>query len=150
MLVPLLRWFDWPPVLTLACIAAVRAILWVTGPSGLGLGPWAALPLGLGLGLMAVAAGQMLWARTTLNPRAQPQRLVTGGVFRLTRNPIYLGDALVILAAVVWWDVPAGLLVLGGFFWIATHHYVAREERWLIERFGDAADHWFSRTRRWI
>lgn len=125
-------------------------MLCVTGPSGLALGRWAAVPLGLGLGLMVVAAAQMVWARTTLNPRAQPQALVTGGIFRLTRNPIYLGDALVILAAVVWWDVPLGLLVLGGFFWVATRHYIAREERWLADRFGDDVRQWFSQTRRWI
>ncbi len=146
----LMKWFDWPPVLTVACVLAVWAISRFTTPSGLALGLWALVPLVFGVAAMAAAAVQMARARTPLNPRTRPQVLVTTGIFRVSRNPIYLGDALVILAAVLWWDAPLGLLVLGGFLWIATYHYIAREEGWLLDKFGDRARVWFSQTRRWI
>ncbi len=50
-----------------------------------------------GLALMIVAAGQMLIARTSVIPRRDPDAFVHGGVFRLSRNPIYLADTLLLI-----------------------------------------------------
>ena len=52
--------------------------------------------IGLGAGLMAVAVLQMVLARTTFIPRRNPAALVSGGAFAISRNPIYLGDALIL------------------------------------------------------
>jgi protein-S-isoprenylcysteine O-methyltransferase Ste14 len=148
----LARWLDWPPVWTLLCVAAVWLVSRVTGPTGLGaFGQGLALAsLLAGLSLMVAAVGQMARARTTVNPRGTPAVLVTGGVFALTRNPIYLGDAFVVLAAILWWDAALALPVLALFLWVTTRHYIAREEIRLRQGFGPAADAWFARVRRWL
>lgn len=106
--------------------------------------------LGQGLWLMGYAALQMARAKTTVNPRGQPAALVTRGLFGLTRNPIYLGDAFVLCAAAVWWDNVLGFLVVAGFVWIITQRFIKIEESRLIAAFGDQAQEWFRQVRRWV
>lgn len=108
---------DLPPVwlaLSLGLVWGLDALVpWgLFGPSGQWVG--AAL-IGLGLALMLAAAGQMILRRTTVIPKTDPAVLMTGGLFRLSRNPIYLGDALILAGAILWWDVPHGVPVLIGF-----------------------------------
>jgi protein-S-isoprenylcysteine O-methyltransferase Ste14 len=76
--------------------------------------------------------------------------LVTRGLFGLTRNPIYLGDAFVLCAAAVWWDNALGFLVVAGFVWIITQRFIKVEESRLIAAFGDQAQEWFRQVRRWV
>lgn len=144
------RWLDWPPIFTAAAVGAVWVLSRLAPPMALG-GRWLAGALALaGLGLMGAAVAQMWAARTTVNPRGQPDALVTGGVFRLSRNPIYLGDLLIVLAACVWWQAPLGLLVAAGFISFVGRHYIAPEEERLRARFGTEAEDWISRRRRWL
>jgi protein-S-isoprenylcysteine O-methyltransferase Ste14 len=148
----LAKWLDWPPVWTLACLALVWLVSRISGPFGMGeFGRGLAVACLLaGLGLMAAAVWQMAKARTTVNPRGEPSALVTTGVFALSRNPIYLGDALVVLAGVFWWDAPLALLVVALFVSVTRRRFIAREETRLIQRFGAEAEAWFARVRRWL
>lgn len=118
--------------------------------------PLAPLPLaglcviGLGLGLMAAALGQMWFARTSFLPRRVPAALVTGGVFRLSRNPIYLADLLILTGAILAWGaVLAWPLVPFFALWI-TRRYILAEEAGLEEGFGEAFRAWSAATPRWI
>lgn len=150
------RWLDWPPLWTLAGVLVIRVLAlilgWIGLPLGFGVfGPGLALAcLVLGLWLMGSAALAMGLARTTVNPRGMPSALMTGGVFAISRNPIYLGDLFVLLAAVFWWDVPLGLLVVAGFVPLITERFIRTEEERLAGAFGDDAAAWFNRTRRWL
>lgn len=146
------RWLDWPPLWTLAGIAVVAVLGWVGFPWGFGAyGPGLALAcLIVGLWLMGMAAWRMLRSRTTVNPRGTPAVLVTDGVFAISRNPIYLGDLFLLLAASFWWDSIPGLAVAAGFVPLATQRFILGEEEKLGEVFGDAAAEWFLRVRRWI
>lgn len=108
------------------------------------------LLIGAGLALMIWAALTMLRARTAVMPRSDAAALVTGGPFRLTRNPIYLGDALIMVGfglaiGSVW---PFMLTPL--FVWIITERFIRGEEAMLRERFPEAFAAWASRVRRWI
>lgn len=144
------KWLDWPPLFTAAAVGAVWLVSHLAPPMAMG-GRRVALALALaGIGLMVAAALQMWAARTTLNPRGTPATLVTGGVFRLSRNPIYLGDLLIVLAACVWWQAPLGLLVAAGFISFVGRHYIAPEEDRLRAQFGAEAGEWISRRRRWL
>ena len=104
-------------------------------------------------GAIAVAAFFSFWrAKTTFDPR-HPERasaLLTRGVFRLTRNPLYLSLALLLLA----YAVKLGSLVafVGPPFFIAyiTRFQVLPEERAMQAKFGDAWTHYASSVRRWI
>lgn len=148
----LVKILDWPPVWTVAGLVVIWVLAQVPFMPGFGsFGPGLALAtLALGLWLMAMAVLRMRAEGTTVIPHRVPTALVTDGVFGISRNPIYLGDALVLLAATFWADSVLGLLVLGGFVWVITDRFIRAEEERLAEAFGDAAAEWFNRVRRWI
>lgn len=141
---------DYPPI----WLAAALALSWGSGwlwplgvPGGQAVG--AALLLG-GLALMLAAAVQMALHRTTIIPHRQPSALVTRGVFALTRNPIYLGDAAVLLGAILWWRALLALPLLPAFVWIITRRFILPEEARLRRGFGPTFETWAARTPRWL
>ena len=147
-----LRMLDWPPVWTAGAVAAawVASILlpWgILGAFGHVLGKW--LVWG-GFVLMGLAAAQMVLARTTLIPRRAPSRLVTGGVFALSRNPIYLGDAMIVAGACLWLQVPWALPMVAAFVWVIETRFIKGEEVALEAAFGPEFRLWSQQTGRWI
>lgn len=91
-------------------------------------------------------------ARTTVNPLkpARASSVVTSGVYRITRNPMYLGLALLLLAWAVWLSAlpPFGGPVL--FVLYITRFQIVPEERALRGRFGDEYEAYAARVRRWL
>ncbi len=147
-----MRHLDWPPVWT----AAFVALAWAAGhllpwglPATAGRLAGAALVVA-GLGLMALAAQRMQRARTTMIPRREPSALVTGGIFAFSRNPIYLGDALVVAGAVLWWGALWALVLVPLFAHVIARRFILPEERVLAARFGPAWHAWSARTGRWF
>lgn len=111
---------------------------------------WAGVVLFVaGLGLMSWAAVVMWRHHTTVIPWGHVDHLVTGGPFRFTRNPIYVGDLLVYLGVTLvagtWW--PLALLPLPVF--VMQRLVIAREEAYLLERFGQPYAAYCARVRRW-
>ena len=114
---------------------------------------WLAIAVGvIGILLMLLSAQTMRRARTTLLPFA-PERataLVTQGLFRYSRNPIYVGDALLLLA----WGLRLGtvinLLWLALFVLYMSKVQIAAEERALQKKFGTAYQQYYQRVRRWL
>lgn len=109
-------------------------------------------------GLAVVLAGQALRAaviglayikRGGLNKRVHASSLVTGGMFGVCRNPLYLGNGLILAGLLVIHGNPfAGLLGLA-FFGFAYYSIVATEERYLRERFGDDYGDYCRAVPRW-
>jgi protein-S-isoprenylcysteine O-methyltransferase Ste14 len=103
-----------------------------------------------GLGLIAWAALTMRAARTTILPHRGADALVTRGPFGFSRNPIYLGDAL-LLAGIGLIAGSAWMLVMVPLFVAAvTVLAIRREEAHLARRFGPVWDGYRSRVRRWL
>jgi len=110
-------------------------------------------------GLFLIAAGTALDLatmlafrrhRTTLLPHRGATKLITDGPFRYSRNPIYLGNTLLVagvgLAFGIGWLIPAALAGA-----VATQRLaILREERHLASRFGSAWDAYAARTPRWL
>lgn len=100
--------------------------------------------------LMAVVC---FWrARTTINP-IDPSRassLVTNGIFRMSRNPMYLSLLLLLLAYAIRLDSLAVWLGPLIFVTYVTCFQILPEERVLAEKFGEAYLTYKHRTRRWI
>ena len=91
-------------------------------------------------------------SRTTMNPFTpdEASALVTGGVYRLTRNPMYLGLLLDLLAwAVFLWD-PLALAVLPLFVFYIHRFQIVGEERALSSLFGTEYSAYQQRVRRWL
>lgn len=146
------KFVDLPPVWLMAFIGVV----WLLGrvvplPVFGGLGDGLAVVLaGVGAALFVAAIWEMGRARTTVIPHREASALVTSGVFRLSRNPIYLGDVAFLLAAILWLDVPLALPLVWVFVRVITVRFIEGEEARLRAGFGAAFDDWAARVRRWI
>jgi protein-S-isoprenylcysteine O-methyltransferase Ste14 len=91
-------------------------------------------------------------ARTTVNPLrpGEATTLVASGIYRWTRNPMYLG-LLLLLAGCVWFlGNAAGLLLLPLFVAYMNRFQIGPEERALRQRFGEGFDVYQRSTRRWL
>ena len=114
--------------------------------------PAAVAFLAAGVGLMATAVASFVTANTTINPLkpSRASRLVTSGVFRLSRNPIYVGDLLVLVAIAVWLGQAANIALLAGFVWYIDRFQIRPEERALSTLFGAEYTAYCARVRRWL
>ena len=146
------KWLDWPPVWTALGLLAIWVLSFVPFVPGFGaFAPGLALAsLVVGLWLMVMAVLRMRAHGTTIIPHRMPQALVTDSVFAISRNPIYLGDALILLGATFWANTILGLCVIAGFIWVINDRFILAEEDRLADAFGDQAAEWFNRVRRWI
>jgi len=110
----------------------------------------ALVAIGLGVGLVAVF--QFKRARTTVHPM-RPQEsssLVTTGIFRRSRNPMYFGVLLILAAWAVWLANVAAFLLLPVFVAYLNRFQIAPEERMLEARFGAAFADYRRAVRRWL
>lgn len=107
------------------------------------------------LGAVSFAAPAMLAfrrARTTINPVAieEASALVASGVYRRTRNPMYVGLSGLLLAWTVLLSAPAALLGPLCFVLYTTRFQILPEERVMRAKFGRAYDDYKTRVRRWL
>ena len=103
-----------------------------------------------GLLLLVLAGGLFKNADTELIPFREVRALVTDGVYRFTRNPMYLGMALILLGAACTTGTVAGLLVTPVFMAIIELRFIRPEEAMLRGIFGSEFDAYCSRVRRWL
>ena len=110
-----------------------------------------------GLALVLAGVALTIWsaatftrAHTTMIPWGQVSAMVTTGPFRVSRNPIYLADAIAYLGGTLlihsWWP----LLALPGVLLVVRRKVIDREEHYLTERFGDVYREYQLRVRRWL
>lgn len=147
-----------PPLvaLTLAALLWQVAACWPV-PAGMALPRearliGAVLAGGVGLALDLVGVAAFVRARTTVNPmRPQNTRaLVQTGLYARSRNPMYVGQALMLAGWAGWLGHPAGVLALVALVAWLNRFQIAPEERWLRERFGAEFDRYCERVPRWL
>ncbi len=114
-------------------------------------GLWLGLAFcGSGLFLILWAARCFNRAGTAIVPHRPSKVLVTEGPYRRSRNPIYLGMALIYLG-VVCAIASLGVLVLFPLVLLVMEFgVIRREERYLAEVFGEAYESYRQEVRRWI
>ena len=140
--------FDYPPV----WLAIFAAAAWLAGR----LFPMATAPitgsvLVAGAVLLMAAAGlTMLRGGATVDPTRPPTALVTRGPYRLSRNPIYLADAVILAGLCLIWQPLSALLLVPGFMVVIQRRFIRREEAWLRARDERGFDEWAAHTRRWL
>jgi len=142
-----------------AVAALTAALMW--------LGAWAAPTLGFILpgrpyvaggvaftGVIAALLGVASFrrAKTTVNPMnpEAASSLVVSGIYRRTRNPMYLGLLLILLGWAVYLSNALALALVPGFVLYMTLFQIRPEERALASRFGPAFAEYRARVRRWI
>jgi len=91
-------------------------------------------------------------ARTTINPMkpAKTSSLVYSGVYRVTRNPMYLGLLFILVAWAVFLSSPWALLGPLAFVLYMNRFQIGPEEEVLSARFGGSYAEYQSRVRRWL
>ena len=146
-----MKWIDLPPVwlglfVALGWVQATRFPLGSFGAAGDWIG---ALLVGAGLALAVAAAVEFRRARTTIIPHEEPSAIVTSGVYRFSRNPIYLGDALILAGLGLRWDSVLALVLVPVFVAVITARFIRSEETRLRARFGAEFEAWAARVRRW-
>ena len=147
-----MRMLDLPPVWLIGFLglAWAQTVLLPTPWAG----DWAAVAGAAvalaGAAVMLLALPQFLRMRTTVIPHRQPSALITGGVYRLSRNPIYLADVLILAGLAIRWQAWVALVLVPVFVMVLTRRFIEPEEARLRAAFGPAFDDWAARTRRWI
>jgi protein-S-isoprenylcysteine O-methyltransferase Ste14 len=108
---------------------------------------------GIGLlGLMVILwpVVQFLLARTGLVPFSKATTLVTTGLYRVTRNPMYLGMVLLLVGGALVFGSLGAFLPIPLFVAIIQHRFILGEEAFLESAFGDEYRSYRERVRRWI
>jgi protein-S-isoprenylcysteine O-methyltransferase Ste14 len=144
-----------PPVVMLIVGLAMWAVARIFPMQLLPEAPRLVLGIVLGLlGIVAAGAGILAFRRasTTTDPRkpALATALVTSGIYRYSRNPMYLGVLLVLAGWAVVLSNPLsalGVLVYAGYI---TRYQIYPEERQLLETFGAEFLDYKAAVRRWI
>jgi protein-S-isoprenylcysteine O-methyltransferase Ste14 len=146
-----------PPPLLFALTFLVGRAVHTQLPLRLAPGDGEALRRGAGLALVALgvlcalgSAGLFARARTTLVPHGRARELVTGGTYRLTRNPMYLGLVLVYLGVALRQNVLWPVLLLALPLLVLQRVVIPFEEQRLRELFGEAYAAYCLRVRRWV
>jgi protein-S-isoprenylcysteine O-methyltransferase Ste14 len=108
----------------------------------------------LAAGIVLIVAGRVALARarTTWRPSSPEDttHLVTVGVYRSTRNPIYLGMLLILLAWAMWLANPVALALCAVFVAYVDRFQIRPEERALSQILGQDYAEYTARVRRWI
>ncbi|APC20986.1 protein-S-isoprenylcysteine O-methyltransferase Ste14 [Pseudomonas protegens] len=145
-----------PPPLVAVLFAVLMGLLARGLPGldpGLGTRLLLALPLVMA-GLLFVLAGGLAFrrAKTTVNPLkpASASALVTSGIYQYTRNPMYVGFALWLLAWGLYLASPLVLLGVLGFVLYMNRFQIYPEERALGQLFGADFAAYRQRVRRWL
>jgi len=111
--------------------------------------------IGLGLTFIGFLFGvgaflEFRKARTTLDPHGSVKALVRGGVYRLTRNPIYLGFLFMVIGFPLAYGSLWGLVVAPFYAATMSRLVIEKEEAYLEKKFKDQYTGYRSRVRRWI
>jgi protein-S-isoprenylcysteine O-methyltransferase Ste14 len=142
-----------PPAWLLVALAACLALHHWLPLVQLCYPPWSRfgmLPLVAGLVLAVWGVSAFRRADTPLVPFVPSRALVTSGIYRFTRNPMYLGLTLILTGAAVLLGSLGALLPLPPFVWILQCGYIDAEERFLEDIFGSEYRRYKSAVRRWI
>lgn len=143
----------YPPILFTICILMMVGLWWffpiiqfITFPNSLvGIFPFFA-------GLFISKAGFDLFKRkgTNLNAFLEPNILITDGLFKISRNPMYLGFVISLLGFFIILGTLSPFIVVIGFFVIVDRWYIRLEEIAMLKVFGDDYRKYKVNTRRWL
>jgi len=142
-----------PPILTLIFIA----LAYVLGRFVLGslMAPFVLRNIGFALTFIGFLCGvgafiEFRKARTTLDPHGSVKQLVTSGIYRFTRNPIYLGFLLMVIGFPLNLGFYTGIVVAPFFVVTMDRLVIEKEEAYLEKKFKDIYTNYKSRVRRWL
>jgi len=110
------------------------------------------LLLFIGLLIIFIPVFQFIKSKTTINPQSfkNVNNLVSSGIFKISRNPMYLGMLIIISSTVVYYFNYFSIFAPFIFYFWINEFQIKREEKKLEEKFGSDYMKYKSQTRRWI
>lgn len=111
---------------------------------------YAFITIGFIIGLSGVI--EFLKHKTTVDPTApsKTKTIVSSGIYKFTRNPMYLGMAIGLFGIITFLGNALSLLTLVIFIWYMTQFQIKPEEEALKLKFGEAYLIYLKKVRRWI
>ncbi len=103
-----------------------------------------------GLALVLIAANLFKRADTGVIPFSKSTTLVTNGIYRYTRNPMYLGMALILAGAAIKLGTVGAWLPVVFYVFIIQRQFICNEEIFLTAIYGDEYKNFCQRVRRWF
>lgn len=128
---------------------------WFVSPRSFGIDWWLLVAAGAllfvaGAAVMLAAAGLFRRLGTNIPPSRPTTLIATTGPYRWTRNPMYLGMALVYAGLTIGLDGPIAFVLLPLVLIAIQTQVIAREERYLEAKFGDDYRRYKAEVRRWL
>lgn len=146
----MLKLINLPPVWLVVSMAAAWGLAQLWAPLA-NLTEWTGRALiASGLMIMLWSGLAFLRARTTIIPHRTPKALVETGPFRLSRNPIYLADLIILAGWCLSLGAPHGLILMVPLYLALQNLFVLPEEARLTQHLGAPYVAYQARVRRWI
>jgi protein-S-isoprenylcysteine O-methyltransferase Ste14 len=142
-----------PPTYVYAAIALMVALHFLFPVKKIIPFPWdlfGVIPLAAGVALNLSADSAFRKARTTVKPFQESAALVTGGVYRISRHPMYLGFVLILIGLAVLLGSLTPFFVIPIFAVLMDRVFIVIEERMLAEKFGQEWVDYGTKVRRWV
>ena len=142
-----------PPHYFLLAIASMFVIAWLHQGQPLLGAPWrwlGAVLLIAGIVVAVVARRQFALAGTEVRPLHKSSALVTDGMFRFSRNPMYTAMFAALIGIALMLDRDGPWLVVPLFMALIYYRFVRHEEAFMAEQFGQVYLDYKARVRRWL
>ena len=143
----------YPPAVLLVFLLVALALQFLLPLAKIIPSPWNAFGvifLVAGIALDLQADGLFQRAGTTVQPDGEPSALLTRSVFRLSRNPMYLGLALILFGVAFLFGSLTPLLTVPLFVLLIEKRFILAEEKMLEKEFRQAYLEYKQTVRRWI
>ncbi len=149
-----MRLIDIPPV----WLVGFAVLAWVQArmlPLGLSLDGavtdlLSGILIGGGIILAIMAVIEFRRHKTTVIPHETPSSMVQTGIYKRSRNPIYLGDVLILAGLILRFDAVLSLVLIPIFVWLLERRFIIPEEDRLRRTFRADFARYERKTRRWI
>jgi protein-S-isoprenylcysteine O-methyltransferase Ste14 len=142
-----------PPVYFVAAIALIIAVHFLFPVAVFIPYAWrfvGLLPVAAGIALNIAADHRLKQFNTTVKPFERSNALVTEGVFRWSRNPMYLGMILIVAGIALLEGSVAPWVIVAVLAVVLDRVFIVREEKMLQETFSAAFERYRQRVRRWL
>lgn len=103
-----------------------------------------------GIIIILITARLFNKANTPIRPFKKPESLITNGLYKFSRNPVYLGMVVILIGFAMFLGGVTSFLVIPVFIWAIQTNFIVIEEQLLLNTFGKEYADYLSRVRRWI
>jgi len=142
-----------PPTFFLVCLICMVLFHWIIPIKQINIFPYnltGILLMIFGIALSFAGSKKFKEEDTNIDTFKNPDKLLTDGLFKYSRNPMYLGFAVALLGLVIVLSTITPCFFFLLFVLITDKWYIKFEETKLIEHFGDQFFEYKSKVRRWI